>query len=105
MTGRRLILLLVLVAVLGSGFAIGILLSGGKTPVAVQTNPPISFSPSEGPPSASPTGKPSKKNPFGVFFNPMQFDASTRVRLAQQLDAHYFRSYPVLLQSWNGECF
>jgi hypothetical protein len=100
-TGRRLILPLVLVVVLASGFAVGILLSNRENPEA--RNP--SFSPSAGPVSPVPSGKPSKKNPFGVFFNPSRFDAATRVQLAQQLGAHYFRSFPVLLQGWDGQCF
>lgn len=44
-------------------------------------------------------------NPFGVYFNPIEFDTETRVRLAQELGVRFFRSYPVLLPTWDGECF
>jgi hypothetical protein len=104
-TGRRwLIILLVFLAVAGSAFGLGVWLSGGNETRAVRTSP-VSSLPSTEAPTPSPTGKPSKRNPFGVFFNPMQFDAATRVRLAQQLGAHYLRSYPVLLPAWTGDCF
>jgi len=65
------------------------------------------------PPSPEVTGPPPKpggeevsgENPFGIFLNPIEFDTQTRVRLAAELGARYFRSYPVLLQTWDGECF
>jgi hypothetical protein len=46
----------------------------------------------------------SSKNPFGLFLSPLEFDASSRARIAHDLGAHYYRSYPVLLPEWDGEC-
>jgi hypothetical protein len=48
-------------------------------------------------------GKP-PKSPFGVMFDPRAFDIQTRVRLAEEIGAHYFRSLPVLVPEWNGQC-
>ena len=49
------------------------------------------------------TDKP-PQGPFGLFLSPQVFDIEDRVRIAQELGAYYFRTYPVLLPSWNGEC-
>jgi hypothetical protein len=38
------------------------------------------------------------------MFDPRAFDIQTRIRLAQELGAHYFRSYPILVPEWNGQC-
>jgi hypothetical protein len=95
-----LVLLLVLVSV---GVFVGLRLTGDRP------EPRAGLSPSESPTQPSPTGprprRPARGNPFGVFFNPRQFDPETRVGLAAELGAHYYRSYPVLAPAWNGECF
>ncbi len=96
-------LFVVLVAVLAGGFGVGLWLSRGTPVAGPTTRSPVSLSP--GGPAPTPTSKPSKKNPFGIFLNPLQFDASTRIQLATELGAHYLRSWPLLLQSWDGSCF
>jgi hypothetical protein len=53
--------------------------------------------------SVGPAGKP-PKSPFGVMLDPRSFDVQTRVNLAEELGAHYFRSLPVLVPEWNGQC-
>jgi hypothetical protein len=53
--------------------------------------------------STGPVGKP-PKSPFGVMFDPRAFDIQTRIHLAEELGAHYFRSYPLLVPEWNGTC-
>jgi hypothetical protein len=73
-----------------------------KQPVAAPSVTPTSSSPTTTP-RQTPTGK-GEKNPFGVFFNPLAFDVQERVHLAQELGARYFRSYPLLVPTWNGQC-
>jgi hypothetical protein len=84
---RTVILLLSLLLVAVVAVYIGTR-SGGKTPGST----PTTF---QGDASA---------NPFGVFFPPGVFDIQERVRLAQDLGVKYFRSFPVLVPTWNGEC-
>jgi hypothetical protein len=50
----------------------------------------------------SPTSR--RDNPFGIFLHPRMFGIEDRVRLARELGARYFRSYPVLVPAWDGQC-
>jgi hypothetical protein len=49
-----------------------------------------------------PTG--TAKGPFGAFFNVHIFDVQDRIRLAQELGARYFRSWPALVPDWESTC-
>jgi hypothetical protein len=44
------------------------------------------------------------ENPLGVFFNPRMYDIQKRVQMAEELGVHYFRTFPVLVPAWNGQC-
>jgi hypothetical protein len=84
--GSAVLVVILVLAVAGVGLYLGLRSGGGGGGINV-----------------APGGKP-PKSPFGVMFDPRSFDLETRIRLAQELGAHYFRSYPLLVPMWNGRC-
>lgn len=96
---RAAIVILTLVVVGAAAFYLGTRLQSN------QAQPPTIGPTGSNPTSpVSPSRGKSKNNPFGIFFNPQLFDIQTRVRLANELGVKYFRTTPVLVPAWNGQC-
>lgn len=91
---KWLILLLALAVIAVGAFYLGTRLqsSGPPGPTTQASGPSIT-------PPAEPV-----KNPFGVLVSPRNFDLETRIRISQDLGVRYFRSFPALVPTWNGEC-
>jgi hypothetical protein len=96
---RTVLLILVLVVVVAGGVYLGTQVrSSGHQPSAGETGPAGSG------PSPTTINTHRNHNPFGVFFNPRAFDVQTRIQMAQELGVKYFRTYPALVPTWNGQC-
>jgi hypothetical protein len=96
---RRTVLLIALLAmVAGVGVYLGMRWSSND---GLKASPGASGQTPSSPTIIPPQGG---TNPFGVFFNPRAFDLQTRIQLAKELGVKYFRTYPVLVPTWNGQC-
>jgi hypothetical protein len=96
---RRTVLVIALLAmVAGGGVYLGARwASNDNQPASSGTSGQTGSPPTIIPPRGGP-------NPFGVFFNPRVFDLPARIQMAKELGVKYFRTYPVLVPTWNGQC-
>jgi hypothetical protein len=94
---KRPVLLLAVLAALGSG-VVYLSLRGGDG-----DDPRATGSPSASPSGPAPTPAPSRTR-FGVMLSTKLFDIEERVALAADLGVKYFRTSAVFVDSWDGSC-
>jgi hypothetical protein len=92
---RWALLIVAFLLVGGVGFFLGTRVGPtGPGGIPDESPPPEAVPPGEGP-----------QNPFGIFFTPRVFsDLEMRVELAREMGVQYYRSFPVLVPTWDGQC-
>jgi hypothetical protein len=100
--GRALAMAVILAGLVAGDLSVPPSASGESSGTLVEKDIKVDATPS---PGAEPADEAeSSGNPLGMFISPRFFDADRRVALATELGVAYYRTYPVLLSTWDGTC-